>query len=148
MARRTFNGGKARDLREDRDIDIVQLGEKIGPNPKTGRLWHRDTLTNIELGHHQPSLRLSHAWAAALGVQRSDLYYEGWDDIENLPDARRAWRYGGMVHVRIEHADGKVIDRLSTNAEDLARERAEAALTETPDAVIVLTLASDGGDTP
>jgi transcriptional regulator with XRE-family HTH domain len=146
MARRTFNGGKARDLRENKNLNVAELADLI--EETSGTRWHRDTLTNVELGHHQPSLKLSHAWAAALGVARSDLYYGGWDDIENLPDARRAWRNGGMVHVRIEHADGKVIDRLSTNAEDLARERAESALAETPDAVIVLTLASEGGDTP
>lgn len=146
MARRTFNGGKARDLREDRELYLADLANLI--EETSGTRWHRDTLTNVELGHHQPSLKLSHAWAAALGVPRSDLYYEGWDDIENLPDARRTWRSGGMVNVRVEHADGKVIDRLSTNAEDLARERAEAALAETPDAVIVLTLAPEGGDTP
>jgi transcriptional regulator with XRE-family HTH domain len=146
MARRTFNGGKARDLREDRNLNVAELADLI--EETSGTRWHRDTLTNVELGHHQPSLKLSHAWAAALGVPRPDLFYRGWDDIENLPDARRAWRNDRMVHVSVETAAGEVIDRLSTNAEDLARERAEAALAESPGAVIVLTPASEGGDTP
>ena len=78
--RRIFNGGKARELREDRGFSIVQLGEKIGPNPKTGKPWHRDTLTNIELGHHQPSLTLSHAWAEALDVPRAALLMDAPED--------------------------------------------------------------------
>jgi transcriptional regulator with XRE-family HTH domain len=74
MARaRIFNGGKARELRKNRNIELLELVDLIGENPKTGKPWHRDTLTNIELGHHQPSLALSHAWAEALNVSRSAL---------------------------------------------------------------------------
>lgn len=85
MARsRIFNGGKARELREDKKINIVQLAEKIGENPKTGKPWHRDTLTNIELGHHQPSLTLSHAWAEALDVPRSALLMDA-PELDGTP---------------------------------------------------------------
>jgi transcriptional regulator with XRE-family HTH domain len=165
--RRNFNGGKARDLREDKNIEVDALIERIGTNPKTGRLWHVDTIRNVELGHHQPSLNLGHAWARALGVDHSELLCEQdmggientaasarrrakkiWNNIENLASAQHAWRHAQMVHVRIKNADGEVINRLSTNAEDIARERVEAALAEVADAVIVLTLAQPEQDTP
>lgn len=71
-----FDGSKARELREDAGIEIAELVEALGVNPKTGKHWHRDTISNVELGHHQPSLKLSHAWAAALNVTRSDLMTE------------------------------------------------------------------------
>lgn len=71
---RVFNGGKARELRKDKtDLDLAELAEKIGVNPDTGLLWSRDTLSNVELGHKQPGLKLQHAWAAALDVPRSEL---------------------------------------------------------------------------
>lgn len=72
--RRIFNGGKARKLREDKaNLTLTQLVEALGPNPETGLLWSRDTLSNVELGHKQPGLNLSHAWANALDVPRSEL---------------------------------------------------------------------------
>lgn len=74
MARgQIFNGGKARKLREDRNLDLGELVDEIGANPDTGLLWSRDTLSNVELGHKQPGLKLSHAWANALDVPRSEL---------------------------------------------------------------------------
>lgn len=71
MARRTFNGGKARDLRESKNITVDALVEQI--HRSTGRRWHPDTIRNVELGHTQPGLNLSHAWACALGVPRDEL---------------------------------------------------------------------------
>ena len=78
---RVFNGGKARELRRDKaGLTLTQLVEKIGINPETGLLWSRDTLSNVELGHKQPGLNLSHAWARALGVPRSELLMDAPED--------------------------------------------------------------------
>jgi transcriptional regulator with XRE-family HTH domain len=71
MARRTFDGKKARELREDKDITPLALVELI--HRLTGRRWHPDTIRNVELGHTQPGLNLSHAWARALGIPRDEL---------------------------------------------------------------------------
>jgi transcriptional regulator with XRE-family HTH domain len=69
MARQQrFDGGKARELRERKGLEITELVELIGPNPKTGKPWDRSTVTNAELGYTQPGLRLCHAWARALNV--------------------------------------------------------------------------------
>jgi transcriptional regulator with XRE-family HTH domain len=75
MAReQIFNGARARELRKDKTtLDLAELAEEIGINPDTGLLWSRDTLSNVELGHKQPGLKLSHAWADALNVPRSEL---------------------------------------------------------------------------
>lgn len=80
MAPQIFNGGKARQLRENKGLEVAELVELIGPNPRTGRPWHADTIRNVELGHHQPSLKLSHAWAQALGVDRSELLMDVPED--------------------------------------------------------------------
>lgn len=68
MALRTtkvFNGPLARELREERNLTVDELADQIG--------WHPDTLRNVELGHKQPSLKLSHAWARALEIPRAEL---------------------------------------------------------------------------
>lgn len=72
MARsKIFNGGKARDLREEKNITVRELAKLIEEHSDSA--WSRDTIRNIELGHKQPGLKLSHAWANALDVLRSDL---------------------------------------------------------------------------
>lgn len=95
MARQVFNGGKARELREEHNLNIRELVVAIADKTRIARgepaiadmdisdaqkvvlakpdSWHPDTLTNVELGHTQPSLKLSHAWATALNVSRSEL---------------------------------------------------------------------------
>lgn len=82
MAReQVFNGARARELRKDKkNLDLAELAEEIGVNPDTGLLWSRDTLSNVELGYKQPGLKLSHAWAAALGVPRAALLMDAPED--------------------------------------------------------------------
>jgi transcriptional regulator with XRE-family HTH domain len=71
MARRIFNGGKARELREQADITVREL---VGILSEESELrYAEDTIRNVELGHKQPSLTLSLAWANALDVPRSEL---------------------------------------------------------------------------
>jgi transcriptional regulator with XRE-family HTH domain len=74
--RRIFDGGKARELREGKGLEISELVELIGPNPKKGKPWDRTTLSNVECGNTQPGLHLSHAWARALGIPRDVLMTE------------------------------------------------------------------------
>lgn len=86
MARRKiFNGGKARELREDKKnlTTLGELSDAIGINPDTGFHWSPDTLSNVELGHTQPGLKLQHAWAKALNVPRSELLMDApeLDDV-------------------------------------------------------------------
>jgi len=84
--RKIFNGVKARDLRLDEaNLTLGQLAEKIGPNPDTGLLWSRDTLSNVELGHKQPGLNLSHAWARALDVPRAELLMDAPEQDGDTP---------------------------------------------------------------
>ena len=85
MARKVFDGGKARQLREDKNLNIRELSDRCGINPQTDRQWHPDTLTNVELGHTQPSLKLSHAWAAALEVSRSELLMDAPETDDTTP---------------------------------------------------------------
>lgn len=81
MARRkVFNGGKARELREERNQSLDQLTDTINKisaaraaarqvEPTT---WDKNTINGGELGR-PVGLHLQHAWAAALGVDRSVL---------------------------------------------------------------------------
>lgn len=80
MARQIFDGGKARELRKGKNLELPELVDLLGDNPKTGKPWHRDTLTNVELGYTQPGLHLSHEWARVLDVP--------WDELQtDAPDA-------------------------------------------------------------
>src|SRR5689334_7467410 len=100
MARRIFNGGKARDLRRNQQIHhLDQLVAALGNNPKTGRPWHRDTISNVELENAQPGPELVDAWAKALGVPWHNLYYATWDDLPDLHGARLAWMDHRTVRV-------------------------------------------------
>lgn len=66
-----FDGRMARKLREERNVTVPELADRI--EDSTGRRWDDDHLRNVELGHKQPGLKLSHAWADALGVEWGDL---------------------------------------------------------------------------
>jgi transcriptional regulator with XRE-family HTH domain len=85
MARTTrpFDGKRARALRIDKGMEVEELIQKIGVNPKTGRHWDRTTVSNVENGNTQPGLKLSHLWAAALGVPRSSLLVPEQDPLMN-----------------------------------------------------------------
>jgi transcriptional regulator with XRE-family HTH domain len=71
MARaRVFDGGKARELRENRNMTPAELLDeinKIGPDE-----WALNTIHGGENGR-PVGLRLQHAWAEALTVSRSAL---------------------------------------------------------------------------
>jgi transcriptional regulator with XRE-family HTH domain len=69
--RRIFNGGKARELREQADLTVRDLVKIL--DEEADLRYAEDTLRNVELGHKQPSLVLSLAWASALNVPRSEL---------------------------------------------------------------------------
>jgi transcriptional regulator with XRE-family HTH domain len=142
MARgRVFNGGKARELRKDKaNLTLSQLVEAIGVNPETGRPWHRDTITNVELGHTQPGPDLASAWANALDVPLQRLYIATWDDLPELPAAQIAWMADRQVEVVIADVDGRCLDRFVTNDGGMARRRVERALAAMPSAEVTLTL--------
>lgn len=76
--RKIFNGGKARDLREEKNITVRELAELIEEHSDSA--WSQDTIRNVELGHKQPGLKLGHAWANALDVDRSELLMDAPED--------------------------------------------------------------------
>jgi hypothetical protein len=71
MARaRVFDGGKARKLREDRNMTPTELLDEINQIDDFG--WALNTIHGGENGR-PVGLRLQHAWAKALDVPRSVL---------------------------------------------------------------------------
>lgn len=142
--RKIFNGGKARDLRGR--MRLEQLIADLGVNPQTGRPWHRDTLSNVELGHTQPGPDLASAWAEALGVPEQSLYYATWADLPNLHAARLAWMDRRTVRIEISDTDGRRLERFDTNDEAIAKRRVERAWAATPGAEVTLT--PEPSDTP
>ena len=88
MARqRVFDGGKARELREEQNMDIGQLTDAInkiaaetaaieGTEPLK---WAKNTINGGEFGR-PVGLKLQHAWAKALGVPRSELLMDAPED--------------------------------------------------------------------
>lgn len=84
---RVFNGGKARELREEKNLNIGQLTDAInkiaaetaaadGTEPLK---WAKNTINGGEFGR-PVGLKLQHAWATALGVPRSELLMDAPED--------------------------------------------------------------------
>jgi transcriptional regulator with XRE-family HTH domain len=75
---RIFDGGKARKLREQADLTVRDLVDILEKDSELH--YDRNTLYNVELGHKQPSLELSLAWANALEVPRAELLMDAPED--------------------------------------------------------------------
>ena len=78
MARsKVFNGGRARELRENRNMtpsELLAEINRIGPDE-----WALNTIHGGENGR-TVGLRLQHAWAEALNVSRSALLMDAPED--------------------------------------------------------------------
>jgi transcriptional regulator with XRE-family HTH domain len=83
MARgRVFDGGKARKLREDRNMTPAELLDEInqiGPDE-----WALNTIHGGEKGR-PVGLKLQHAWAEALNVSRSALLMDAPEQDDTTP---------------------------------------------------------------
>jgi transcriptional regulator with XRE-family HTH domain len=80
---RIFDGGKARRLREQADLSVRDLVDILAKESELH--YDRNTLYNVELGHKQPSVELSLAWANALEVPRTELLMDAPELSDTTP---------------------------------------------------------------
>lgn len=74
---------RIRHLREAYGLSIPDLVERIAAH---GVTVHKDTISNIELGHRRASTRLLTAWAKALGINPLDVCQPDAGDTDDSED--------------------------------------------------------------